>query len=330
MPIEPLTSFEILAGSLPPVKNYDVDIIILTLDRYNETMAAIASAQRQVGVSFHISILDQGSKPPTRQLIAEAAHKTDNIGFFGSSENIGVPGGRNFLSCLGHGQIIVALDNDAIFEDDLTVLRAKSVFDATPELGALGFRILNAETKQLDVESWGYPKSLIPRFQDRFTSTTFVGAGHAVRRAAWIEAECYDKNLFFTWEEFDFSLRLIARKWLVKYDGTIGILHKGSAEARVTWSDKRTFFYVRNRLMIARKWERTWFKLMPRMLAYLIRGALSGHLKPTIQGVLAAVSMSNQHKAKAMPPEMRYYLSVNDKIHRGSLLKRVWVEVLGR
>jgi GT2 family glycosyltransferase len=318
------------AGKQPEDACYDVDIIILALDRYQDTMTAIASARQQVGITFHISVLDQGSNPQTRRLFAEAINYFENVGFFTNPENTGVAAGRNTLSSLGHGRIIVALDSDAIFEDRFSVARAVAVFDASPHLGALGFKILCSDGKNPDLTSWGYPKSLIPCFKQSFQSVTFVGAGHAIRREAWLQAEGYDPNLFFTWEEFDFCLRLIARNWLVRYDGSIGVIHKASAEARVNWADRRTYFFVRNRLAIGWKWEKSWIRLLPRILAYLIRGMLSGQTKPTVQGIVAAFRVRSGQEAKVMPPAMRTYLRHHDGIHRGSVFKRVWVEVLGR
>ncbi len=293
-------------------------------------MASIASARQQTGITFHISILDQGSVPQTRQLFADALDHFEDVGFFTNAENTGVAAGRNALSSLGHGRIIVALDSDAVFEDEFSVGRAVAVFDARPKLGALGFKILRADGKGLDLTSWGYPKSLIPRFHESFPTVTFVGAGHAIRREAWDQTEGYDPNLFFTWEEFDLCLRLIARNWLIRHDGSIGVIHKVSAEARVSWSDRRTYFFVRNRLAIARKWEKSWVKLAPRIFAYLVRGVLSQRIKPTIKGVLAAFRMSSQYQVNRMTPDMLAYLNTHDAIHRGSVLKRIWLEVLAR
>ena len=97
-----------------------------------------------------------------------------------------------------------------------------------------------------------------PAPEESFDAVTFVGAGHAIRRAAWDDAGGYDAQLFFCWEEFDFCLRAIARGWRIRYRGDIVIRHKVSGERRVAWSGDRWFYYVRNRLYIERKLGRTW------------------------------------------------------------------------
>jgi GT2 family glycosyltransferase len=69
---------------------------------------------------------------------------TPHFTLYGSTVNLGVAGGRNLLTSLGHGQIIVALDNDAVFAEKWVVARAVRAFGQRPELGALGFNILCA------------------------------------------------------------------------------------------------------------------------------------------------------------------------------------------
>ena len=55
----------------PPCGEYDADIVILALDRAEDTVAAIRSALSQTGVSRHVTVVDQGSQPKTLALLAE-------------------------------------------------------------------------------------------------------------------------------------------------------------------------------------------------------------------------------------------------------------------
>ncbi len=43
----------------------DIDVIILSWNRTDETIAAIDSALHQEGIRLHLHIVDQGSEPPT-------------------------------------------------------------------------------------------------------------------------------------------------------------------------------------------------------------------------------------------------------------------------
>jgi GT2 family glycosyltransferase len=224
----------LVAGApVPPDGHYDADIILLTLDRADETLAAIASASTQVGVSTHIFVLDQGSSPWALARLTATIRHCPNVTLLAVSCNLGVAGGRNLISGLGHGRVIVALDNDAEFAAPDTVARLVSALDGEPGLAAIGCRIVTHADGSDDLSSWGYPAKLLPSVGESFDTVTYVGAGHAIRRQAWHEAGGYDAKLFFGWEEFDFCLRAIALGWRIRYRGDIVVRHKVAEEQRV-------------------------------------------------------------------------------------------------
>lgn len=80
-----------------------------------ETIAAIRSAVAQMGVATHVSVLDQGSTEAELTLLAAPVLGVANIGLYGVAHNLGVPGGRNRLSSMGHGAVMIGLENDAVF-----------------------------------------------------------------------------------------------------------------------------------------------------------------------------------------------------------------------
>ena len=225
--------------------------------------------------------------------------------------------------------MLAALDNDAEFDDSQTLARAVEALDQDHDLAAIGFRILVHATGGDDLTSWGYPRTLLPRAGDTFEAATFVGAGHAIRRAAWDDAGGYDESLFFCWEEFDFCLRAIQRGWRIVYRGDLVIRHKVSPERRVAWTGARWFHFVRNRLYIARKWGASWPELMPRYVGYFVKGLRHGLARQTCRALPAAMQLSASVPAIHLSPFARDYLKRHDRAHRGSLLARLQGEVLG-
>ena len=186
--IPPLESVGVTAACLiggaagPAAGRYDADIIILALERPAETVAAIMSACGQTGVSTHLFVLDQGSCAETLRRLAAAVGDRANATLLAVDKNLGVAGGRNLMSGLGHGRVIVALDNDAEFAASDTVARLVAALDAEPRLAAIGCRIVTHAQGADDLSSWGYPANLLPCAGESFDTVTYVGAGHAIRR----------------------------------------------------------------------------------------------------------------------------------------------------
>jgi GT2 family glycosyltransferase len=318
----PTTTVRHIAGATgPPQGAYDADVVILSLDRADETGAAIRSALAQHGVSRHVFVVDQGSQPEALARLAYAVAGRPDATLVALDRNYGVAGGRNRGSSLGHGRVIFGLDNDAEFADATTLAHAVAALDEDPSLAGIGCRILLHAWDADDLSSWGYPATLLPRAGESFDTVTFVGAGHAIRRAAW---DGYDDTLFFCWEELDFCLRAIERGWRIRYCGDIEVRHKVCPERRFTWSSTRWFHFVRNRLYIERKWHSGWFALLPRIGFYLVRGARNGLLQQTLAALPAAFRMSaglpgRRHSAAAL-----HYIQLNDTAHRGSLRAQIW------
>jgi len=187
---------------------------------------------------------------------------------------------------------------------------------------------MNGDGSGEDDASWGYPAALRARAASRFECATFVGAGHAIRRRAWNELGGYDKKLFFTWEEYDFALRAIDQGWRLLYAGDIAVHHRLAPERRVGWTDRRWFFYVRNRVYIARKWKPSRTALAIRLAAYTLRSLRIGLPRQGIGAIVAAFRMPLGAETHAMSHAGRAYLHAVDHSVRGGVLARIRGEVL--
>ncbi|WP_372617265.1 glycosyltransferase family 2 protein [Falsiroseomonas sp.] len=319
-------------GALAP--DYDADVVILALDRAEETVEAIASARAQAGLSKHVWVADQGSAPQNLARLAAAVEGATDTTLVRLDRNWGVAGGRNRATALGRGRVVFALDNDAEFASVDTLARAVGALDADPGLAAIACRILVHATGEDDVSSWGYPAGLLRRAGESFDVITFVGAGAALRRRDFTRAGGYDDALFFLFDELDFCLRAINLGQRIRYRGDIGVRHKVSPERRFAWNGTRWFYFVRNRLYVEMK-HASPLAVLPRFLAYQVKGARNGVLGQGLRAGVAALRMWRAFRSPPghealyrLTPAARDYIRRNDMAHRGGLLCRLRQEVL--
>jgi hypothetical protein len=88
-------------------------------------------------------------------------------------------------------------------------------------------------------------------------------------------------------------------------------------------------YFVRNRLLIGRKWGASWLSLTPRMLGYLARASLNGAGRAAFAGILAALQDDPPIRRK-MTKTMRRYVYDNETRHRDGWLGRLRFDIIGR
>jgi GT2 family glycosyltransferase len=267
----------------------DVDVIILSWNRVQDTIAAIQSAHDQEGVSKHILIVDQGSDHQNLAQLEAFLRAVPEAKLLKLSRNSGVAGGRNIASAMGTARYIVALDSDAEFADRTMLARAVKEMDEHPNLCAIGFRIENFFTGKNDETSWDYPAGRTP--DQTFLTTRFIGAGHAIRRSVFEEVGAYDERLFFCGEELDLCYRMLNTDKRIAYVPDVAIRHKVSPEHRVLWGKGRFFYTVRNNIYTAYKFNTPMPRLALAAGAFLIKGMNNGIGKEALRAIKASIGM---------------------------------------
>ncbi len=290
----------------------DADVIILSWNRADDVIAAIASALEQEGVSRRVLVVDQGSAPDDAARVEKFVRDHPDVSLRLLEKNVGVAGGRNIATAMGHGRYVVALDSDAVFADRTALAAAVAQLDANPGLAAIGFRIVNFFTGENDALSWDYPGH---HPDERFRTTRFIGAGHAIRRAAFEAAGGYDARLFFCQEELDLCYRMLNLGYRIEYRPDVKVRHKVSPDHRVAWDRGRYFFTVRNALYTSYKFGTPLPRLGLGAAAFLARGAMNGVGVSAMRGLSAAIGMcaayarSTEDKALyQLLPETRQYI----------------------
>ncbi len=310
--------------------NYDVDVVILSWNRVEDTIGAVESVLSQVGVNVFVWVVDQGSEKDNLDALRHAVLGYENVKVCELGENHGVPGGRNRGIAMGNSDIVVCIDNDAVFKDENSLFLVMEQFHSNDRLGVLGFRIENYYTRMVSRSDWVYPRSLFSRSSEAFLATRFCGAGHAIRRSVFENVGGYDESLFFYWEELDLSYKIIDHGFYVAYCPDITILHKFNAEARVKWDDRRYYFLVRNAIYVDWKHFRSLRRLVLVVLGYSVKGVYNRLFGQALMGIkdglrLCALYDRSLPKLNALAIK---YIEHNDLVYRGSFIDRVRREVL--
>ncbi len=163
-------------------------------------------------------------------------------------ENLGVAGGRNAGADASSGEVIIFLDDDGWFSDPGIGKHVADRFAADPRLAVLAFHVVDP-TGGSGVR-WHVPR-LRAGDPDRSSAvTTFVGAGFAARRSAWLEAGGLPDLFFFAHEETDLAWRLIERGYTLEYDADARMCHPPVSNAR---HDIWYRYDGRNRVLLARR-----------------------------------------------------------------------------
>ncbi len=188
-------------------------------------------------------------------------------------KNMGVPGGRNIGVANARGRFLVFLDNDASFEDG-SLSKIVGKFKANPEIGIIGFKILNSHTKELDMGSWVYQKSFMEKQDEEFSTYTFCGCGHAIRCEVFEQAGFYWDDLFFSWEESELSLKALNAGFGILYCPEIKVFHRISLEKRI-FNSEHECRRLRNSLWVAWRYFPFWGAVREtcvRTPVYLVKG----------------------------------------------------------
>ncbi|HEX6301451.1 MAG TPA: glycosyltransferase [Acidimicrobiia bacterium] len=310
--------------AMPPT----VDVVLLSWNRLDDTLAAVDSVLTQEIDSMALWVVDQGSDPKQVAALRRLAADHPEVNLVARSHNVGVPAGRNIGIYSGIAEFVVCLDNDAVFDTPYTLSQAVDLLASDPGLGAVAFRALDHSTRELDLGSWAYPRVHMEASQP-VPVTRFVGVGHAVRRAAFIEAGGYDEDLFFCEEELDLSYRMIECGYRILYDPSIVVLHKGSAEERIDWNRGRVYHQARNAVWVQHRHHRRLVKTALVASGWLLRAVHNRQGRQAIRGVRDAIRLlKGEDHTASLSTEARRYIWENDTRLRGSLLKRLRHDVL--
>ena len=303
-----------------------VDVVILSWNRVAGTIKAVESVRRQIGVTAHVWLVDQGTEPGGLTTLKGHFDGASDVMLIENGTNLGAPGGRNVGFVAGSAPVIICIDNDVELVNTDALANAVRRLELEPELAAIGFRIV-ADADGVDMDyNWGYPEALRAKADEEFYAVRFLAGGVAFRRQAIESVGLYDASLFFTWEETDLAFRLINAGYRLLYSPESRVVHRVDDESRVTWRGRRYYYHVRNALFIDYKYYRNPLRLLTRVLGYLVRGLVNRVPRQAVDAVRDFVRMwraANPLSNEVLSPAARAYIAEHSERYEPSLPKRV-------
>jgi GT2 family glycosyltransferase len=205
-------------------------------------------------------------------------------------ENRGVAGGRNAGVEASTGDVVMFLDDDGWFPDAGLAEHVADRFGADPRLAVLAFRIVDPTGGP--GMRWHSPRVGGGDQARSSAVTTFIGAGFAVRKSAFLEAGGLPEAFFFAHEESDLAWQLIERGYTVEYDADATMCHPPVANKR-----HEIWYYHdgRNRVLLARRnlpWPLAVVYLLDWTLITLVRERAPGARATWFRGFAAGWRMN--------------------------------------
>jgi glycosyltransferase involved in cell wall biosynthesis len=254
-------------------------VVITTKNRKDELRDALKSAVAQ-SAQPEVIVIDDGSNDGTSEMV-RAEFPQVQLHRFESSRGLVVR--RNEGARLAKGDIIFSIDDDAVFSANTIVAQTLADF-AVDLVGAVAIPFI-------DVKKDGALQQKAPDSHSVWTTHTYIGTAHAVRRELFNRLGGYREYLIHQGEESDFCIRMLASGHRVRLGNAEPIHHFESPKRDLSRMD---YYGCRNNVLFA--WQNvpapilpvyllatTWnclrWTLVPRRLSIRGQGLLVGYLK---------------------------------------------------
>lgn len=242
-----------------------VSIVIITYKRRKELQETIESLMEEEQDFDELILVDNHSCDGTKEYGEQLEAQNEKIRFFALEDNLGVAGGRNFAVKQAKGDILIFLDDDAVFAEKGYIPKVVKKLQEEKKTGVLAFRIINFYSGEMQRKEIPFTDKKINLEEERLTSA-YIGAGHAIRREVFEACGYYPEDYFYGGEELDLSFRVIGHGYQICYTPDIKVLHKQAPSGRME-NDKKWVMTYRNRLLTA-------YRYLPFFPYRLVSGAV--------------------------------------------------------
>lgn len=301
--------------------NNNLTIIIITFERGEDLKSLLKSITKQIeyqNIIYQVIIINNGTKIGYEwvdEYINE--NKNINIVFYQSKINLGVSRGRKLGIEMSKSEILVFIDDDAEFLNREALYNINQFFKCkNSTIAALAFKIIHSSNHQIQKNAFPHKKFLKYQNINKFETSYFIGAGHAIKREAIIKSGNYSQDIFYGMEEYELSYKLIKAGFKICYVHNVEILHKESLSGR-------QHNKIKNQMLWKNKSIITW-KYLP--LKYFISTTILWSLNYLVQSKFDVAGFFKVYYDifKNLRKEDKDALSKNSLFYLKTIEARLW------
>lgn len=207
-----------------------LSFIITTHERPDDAIACVESILSQDYGSIEVILVTSPAGDATEILESRFADD-QQVKVIEEHSRRGPAAAGNVAFENATGEIIVSVDDDAVFSGTDAATSITQEFQANPDLGILAFRIIDYDTDEvfrheIPVGPDGHEPGV------RHPTTYFIGAGAAFRSEAIEKTNGYPEDFFYHMQELDLSFQIIDAGYEAIYTPDIVVRHKRSKPGR--------------------------------------------------------------------------------------------------
>jgi glycosyltransferase involved in cell wall biosynthesis len=282
-------------------------VVITTKNRRQDLLKAIASALDQT-VRPQVLVIDDASTDGTAEVVAR---EFPAVQLARSETSRGYIAQRNRAARLAESPILFSLDDDAVFSTPTVMERTLQEFDH-PRVGAVAIPFV-------DVNRGPAVFQKAPQSSGIFTTYSFIGTAHALRRDLFLELSGYREILFHQGEEEDYCIRMLNAGWITRCGNADPIHHFESP--RRSWT-RMDFYGARNKVLYA--WHNVPFPAFAYHLAGTTAKTLVYTRQPSrlwtrLRGVAAGYAICALNQANRRPVTISTYRLSQELKRRGAV-----------
>ena len=243
-----------------------VVVVVLNWNGAGMTIDCVRSIQTSRWTQQRVVVVDNGSTDGSADLIAE---NCPGVELLVNERNLGFAGGNNVgihRAMETGADYILILNNDTLIDPD-TVGELVAEAERRPEAGAVSPLIFFADPSD---QLWfagadfnpargyagrmlGYGERDTGRFAEVAKTDRLTGAAMLVSRRAVERTGVFDDELFFLYEDVDWSLRMREAGFLLYVVPAARVWHRVAATQGSEHSPLSIYYGTRNQLVVSRR-----------------------------------------------------------------------------